>query len=79
MTSKQESHTGVVKLSILSNNRAKHSDPKLAWIMFHKIAEIYSNLKHHKTLQAPLAIQNLKSPECSSSSPPYLCGGKRVE
>ena len=39
--------------------------------MFHKIAEMYSNLKLQETLQESLAIQNLKSSRYSLQ--PYPC------
>ena len=52
---------GLVKISILGNNRAMQSDNKIFWIMFHKIYGIYRYLKHQDTLQAPLEIQSLKS------------------
>ena len=35
---KIRSCTGLVKVLSLSNTRASQSDPRLAWIVFHKIA-----------------------------------------
>ena len=57
----RKSCRGLVKVSSLSNNRAMYSDPRLGWIMFHKISAMYRDLKHQETLQASLEIQNLKS------------------
>ena len=56
------SRTGLVKLSRLRNTLDSQSNTRLDWIMFHKIDEIYRKMKHKDTLQASLAIQNLKSP-----------------
>ena len=33
--------TGLVKVSGISNNRARQNDPRLAWLMFHKIYQMY--------------------------------------
>ena len=52
------SHTGLVKVSILSNNRATQSDPRLAWIVFNEIDAMYRDLKQQEILQSFLAIQN---------------------
>ena len=37
--------TGLVKVSSISNNRARHSDPMLAWMTFHKIAQMYRDIR----------------------------------
>ena len=60
--------SGLVKVSRLINNQESQSYTRLDWIVFHKIDEIYREMKHKDTLQASLAIQNLKSPK--SISPP---------
>ena len=44
-------HTGLVKVLILSNSRAKKINPRIVRIMFHKIAAMYMDLKHKETLQ----------------------------
>ena len=62
---------GLVKVSILSNNCAIHIDTRLAWIMSHKIATMYKEPKHQETLQASLAIQNLKYPTSFLPPQPY--------
>ena len=59
--------TGLVKVSILSNNCYMQSDTRLAYIVSQKIAAMYTGLKHQETLQASLATQNLNSPVFSSS------------
>ena len=51
--------TGLVNVSSLSNNRATNSDPRLDWIMFHKIAAMYRYLKHQEKLPALFEIQKL--------------------
>ena len=58
---KKKSCTWLVKASSLGNNNSKQSDPRLAWIMFHKKI-IYRDLKHKDTPQATLEIKNLNSP-----------------
>ena len=44
--------TGLIKFSSLSNNRAKQSDPRLYWIMFHKIAHMYRDIRKQENVQA---------------------------
>jgi hypothetical protein len=39
------SRTGEIKVGGLSNRRAKQSDPRLAWVMFHRICEMFRNGK----------------------------------
>ena len=36
--------TGLIKVSSLSNNRSKQSDPRLDWIMFQNIAHMYRDI-----------------------------------
>ena len=67
MNTKNNYSTGLVKVSILRNTRAPQSDPRLAWIMFHKIPTMYRELKHQKILQTSLEIQKLKFPVSFSS------------
>ena len=42
---RKKSRTGLVKVSSISNNRSRQSDPRLAWLMFHKIAHIYRDIR----------------------------------
>ena len=67
---KNKSHTGLVKVSSLRNTQYSQINPRLVWIMFHKISVFYRDLKHQEALQASLEIQNLKSP--ASFSPPQI-------
>ena len=38
---RNKSRTGLVKVSNISNNRARQSDPRLAGLVFHNIAQMY--------------------------------------
>ena len=38
---RKKSRTRLIKVSSLSHNRAKQSDTRLAWIMFHNLAHMY--------------------------------------
>ena len=42
---RNKSRTGLVKVSSIRNNRARHSDIRLAWLMFHKIAQMYRDIR----------------------------------
>jgi hypothetical protein len=42
---KRRSKTGEIKVAGLSNKRAKQSDPRLAWAMFHSICTMYRDAK----------------------------------
>ena len=70
-TQTRKARTGLVKVFSLKNNLAIQRNPRLDWIMLHKIYVIYGDLKHQETIQALLAIQNLKSPEYFSPPQPY--------
>ena len=63
-TQTRKARTGLVKVFSLKNNLAIQRNPRLDWIMLHKIYVIYGDLKHQETLQALLAIKNLK---CTAS------------
>ena len=41
----KRSRTGEVKVGGLSNQRAKQSDPRLSWYMFHSICRMYRDVK----------------------------------
>ena len=68
-----KSRTGLIKVSNLSNNISKQSDPRLAWIMFHKVAHIYRDITKQETVQALIIIQglhvNLESTKDTGMSP----------
>ena len=42
---RKKSRTGLVKVSSIINNRSRQSDPRLAWLMFHKIAQMYREIR----------------------------------
>ena len=48
---KKKSRTGSVKVSSISNNRARQIDPRLAWLMFHMIAHMYIYIIGNKKLR----------------------------
>ena len=53
---RKKSRTGLIKISSLSNNGPKQSDPGIAFIMFHKIANMYRDITKQETVQALLLI-----------------------
>ena len=44
-TQRKKRRTVLVKVSSISNNRLRQSDTKLAWMMFHKISQIYRDIR----------------------------------
>lgn len=73
----KKSRTGVVKASKLSMRRAKQSDPRLQWMMAHRIAQMYRDAKRqqiaHLTGNAVTptpAKRNKRHPPESTSGPP---------
>ena len=65
--------TVLVKFPSISNNRARQSDPRLAWLMFHKIAQMYRDIREKESRESTELIlnlhSNLNSNHTSSSSP----------
>ena len=51
--------TGLVKVSSISNYRYRNSDPRLAWMMFHKIAQMYRDIREQESEEATELILNL--------------------
>ena len=51
--------TGLVKVSIIRKNRARESDPRLAWLIFHKIAQMYRDIRKQESEEATSLILNL--------------------
>ena len=41
----KKSRTVLLKVSIISNNRLRHSYPRLAWLMFHNIYQMYRDIR----------------------------------
>ena len=56
----KKSRTGLVKVSSISNNRSRKSDPSLAWLMFHKIAQMYRDIRQQESEEATGLILNLR-------------------
>ena len=48
-TQRKNIGTVLVKLSSIRNNRARQSDPSLAWLMFHQIAQIYRDIRKQES------------------------------
>ena len=65
---RKNSRTGFINVSIISNNRSTQSDPRLAWIMFYKIAHMYRDISKQETEQASLLFKA----SISNSSQPRL-------
>ena len=57
---RKKSRTGLVKVSSISNNISKQSDPRLAWLMFHKIAQMYRDIRQQESEEAMGLILNLR-------------------
>ena len=49
---------GLVKVSSISNNRAWYIDLRLAWLMFHKIAQMYRDVRKQESEEATSLILN---------------------
>ena len=55
--------TGIIKVSGLSQNRAKQCDQRLAWEMFHKIHHMYSDIKNKEEINASLLLTSISDRE----------------
>ena len=51
--------TGTIKVSGLSHKRAKQSDPRLAWEMFHNIYNMYSDINNKEETDTALLITSM--------------------
>ena len=49
----------MIKLSGLSHNRAKQSDPKISCFMFHKIYRMYSDTKNKEQRNSDMLITSM--------------------
>ena len=47
-------------MSIISNNRSRQSDPRLAWLMFNNIAYMYRDIRQQESEEATELILNLR-------------------
>ena len=56
----KKSRTGLVKVTTISNNISRQSDPRLAWLMFHKIAQMYRDIRQQESEEATELILNLR-------------------
>ena len=56
---KRITRKSMIKVSRLSHKRAKKSDPRLAWFMFHKIYHMYSNIKNKEVRNAAMLITSM--------------------
>ena len=57
----KKSRTRLVKVSSISNNRARQSDPRLACLMFHQIAQMYRYIREKESEEATELILNLRA------------------
>jgi len=57
--------SGEIKIRGLSDKRAKQSDPRLAWMMFHSIVKMYRQVKEKENL-ANLELSQGDTPRCES-------------
>ena len=57
---RKKSRTVLVKVSSISNNILRQSDPRLAWLIFHRIAQRYRDIKEQESKEATELILNLR-------------------
>ena len=57
----KKSITVLVKVSSISNNISRHSNPRLAWLIFHKIAQMYRDIREQESEEATELILNIRS------------------
>ena len=51
-TQRDNSRTVLVNMSSIGNNRAKQSYTRLAWLMFHKISQMYRDIRDQEREEA---------------------------
>ena len=70
---RKEIRTGLMKVSSIRNKIARQNDTRLAWLMFHQIAQMYRDIMEQEIEEAIELILNicvnLNSKNTSSSSP----------
>ena len=49
----------MIKASVLSHNRSKQSDPRLAWFMSHKIYHVYNSIKNKEEINAAMLLASI--------------------
>ena len=47
-------------MSSISNDRVRQSDTRLAWLMFHKIAQMYRDIRQQESEEETKLIINLR-------------------
>ena len=57
---RKKSRTGLVMVSSISNNRSRQIDPRLAWVMFHKISQMYRDIREKESEEATELILYLR-------------------
>ena len=53
----------MIKVSGLSHNRAKQIDPRLSWLMFHRIYCIYSDIKKKEDINSSMLLTSMSEHE----------------
>ena len=53
----------MIKVSDLSHKRAKKSDPRIAWFMFHRIYLIYSDIKNKEEINSDMVLTRMTERE----------------
>ena len=67
-TQGKNSRTGLVKVSNISNNRLRHSDARIAWLIFHKISQMYIDIREQESEEAIELIINIPSKPNSNNT-----------
>ena len=52
-----------MKVSGLSHNRAKQSDPRITWFMLHKIYYMYSDINNKEESNADMLLTSMSEHE----------------
>ena len=53
---KRKTGTGMIRVSGLSHNRSKQSDPRLAWFMLYRIYCMYSYIKNKEEINSDVVL-----------------------
>ena len=60
---KRRTRKVMIKVSVLRHKRAKQSDPRLAWFMFHQIYPIYSEINNKEEINSAMLITSMSEHE----------------
>lgn len=75
----KRSRKGTIKVGGLSHKRCKQSDPRLGWIMFHKICETYREIKKAEAESAMVSCNSeLTSNEKNKKEKDIICESKKI-